>query len=392
MKQKLIHGLVWLYLLTKRLLKKPIFLLTLILIPIMAFAMSVLTREESSVIRVGLYTAEEDELAERMITQLMEQDSLVCYQQFDNERSAIDAVNNGEIDCAWGFCEDFSEKVMRYAENMRDKEPLILVSEQQESVTLRLAREKLYCTLIPTLSKEIYFAYLANELGYDVESHREELEVRYENAKTENELIHFEFMDEQTDLVSINYLSTPLRGIVAVLMVICGIAVALVFLHEKENGIYSYLSGRKQLPVLMASCFAALVICGIVALISIGLSGNFTTLANELVLMGLYIMMCTLFCTLWGQICRTSSALAICLPIVAVLLLVFCPVFLNHKVGMPLQLMLPTYYYLNAVSAERFIPQMVLYIVICAVLCIVVEELSRLSWLRSLFYAQKHED
>lgn len=392
MKQKLIHALVWLYLLTKRLLKKPIFLLTLALIPVLAFAVSIFAQEEASIIRVGLYSSDEDVMVEEIISSLMEEESIVQFRRYETENAAIGAVKNGEVDSAWGFCPAFSDKLLSYAHNIRIKEPLVRISEQEESVTLRLARERIYSALIPTLSKEIYLSYLADELGYDVEAHREELEERYENAKPAEELIQFEFVDQKTDLVSIHYLSTPLRGIVTVVMVICGAAAAMVFLHEKERGIYSYLSGRKQLPVLGASCLVALVICGIVAMVSIGLSGNFTRLANELMLMGLYIVMCTLFCTLLAQICRTSSALAIFLPVVVVLSLVFCPVFLNHKIGKPIQLLLPTYYYLNAVTAERYIPQMLLYIVICAVLCVVVEELSRLPWLRSLIQSKKQED
>ncbi len=392
MKRKFTHALVWLYLLTKRLLKKPVFLLTLVLIPIMAFAMNEFAKEESSIVRVGLYTADEDAVAEHIITQLLHSDSVVQYQRYDSETSAVDAVKNGEIDSAWGFSKDFSRILKKYAHSMRSNDPLIYVSEQEETMTLRLAREQLYSEIIPHLSREIYFAYLADKLGYDVEAHRDELEEQYEKAKPSDELIHFEFLDQKTDLLSVRYLSTPIRGIVAVIMLICGIAAAMVFLHEKEKGIYSYLSGRKQFPVLLASCFTALVICGIVAFVSIKLSGNFTTWGMEILLMGLYIIMCTLVCSLLAQICRTSSALAIFLPVLVVLSLVFCPVFLNHKIGRPIQMLLPTYYYLNAVSAERFIPQILIYILVCGILCVIAEEISRFTWLRSFGKAHGHDD
>lgn len=388
MKKRLNHALVWLYLLTKRLVKKPVFLLTLALIPIMAFAMSVFAQEESSMVRVALYTVEEDATAEHVIKELLSADSVVHFQRYENEEAAVNAVQNGEADSAWGFAEDFSEKLIQYAHKMRIRDPLIVISEQEESITLRLAREQLYSALIPTLSREIYIAYLADELGYDVEANREKLEERYENAIPSEDLVQFEFLDRKTDLVSIRYLSTPIRGIVAVVMLICSIAAAMVFLQEKENGIYSYLGSRKQLPVLLASCFTALVICGIVSLISIALSGNFTTLISEITFMGLYILACTLFCTLMAQICKTSSALAVFLPVLVVLSLVFCPVFLNHKIGQPIQRMLPTYYYLNVISAERFIPQMLLYILVCGVLCVILEELDRLSWMRS--FGKRH--
>ena len=67
MKRKFIRGLVWIYLLTKRLLKKPLFLLTLALIPIMTFAMSVFAEEESSIVRVGLYTMDNGRADDREI-------------------------------------------------------------------------------------------------------------------------------------------------------------------------------------------------------------------------------------------------------------------------------------------------------------------------------------
>lgn len=374
------HGLIWLYLLTKRLLKKPVFIVTLILIPVLVFAMSIVADDESSMVRVALYTEDDDATALRVIDSLMAvEESVVHFEVYPDGDSAIDAVKNGKIDSAWGFTENFSEKLKRYADSLIKQDVLVRISEQEENVLLRLARERLYGALMPTLSNEIYKAYLADELEFDTEANAEELNDIYESSRRDNQLITFEFIDDDTPVTSINYLSTPLRGMVAVVMMICGMAAAMVFLHEKEEGIYSYLSERKQLPVLAASCFGALVVCSVVALIAMAISGNFNGIFQEIGLMVLYVLMSTVFCTLIAQICQKASRLAVFLPILVVLLLVFCPVFLNHKVCRPLQYCLPTYYYLRAVTYDQYISMMPIYTVVCSALCVLVSELSKLK-------------
>ena len=169
------RGAIWMYLLTKRLLKKPIFLITLALIPLMAFAIGVLSGEDSSVVRVALYSRTEDAVAEQVIERLMEADSIVDFQCHETEESAIEAVKQGKADSAWGFSEDFSDRLRRYARGELNpkKEPLIFITEQEENLTLRLAQENLYGGIIPSLSREIYMAYLSVEYGYDVTANRE---------------------------------------------------------------------------------------------------------------------------------------------------------------------------------------------------------------------------
>lgn len=375
--RKVRRALIWFYLLTKRLLKKPIFLVTLLLIPLFALVMSIALKEESAMVRVALYTSDEDAMAEEVIDTLLREESVVEFRRYADADSAIEAVKTGKADSAWGFTADFTKKVREYADNVNRGKVLVEICEQEENVTLRLARERLYGALIPILSEEIYQAYLADELAFDVDANRETVKQEYEEARPADQLIRFEFVDGG-ELTSVSYLSTPLRGIIAVLMVVCGIAAAMVFLREKEQGIYSYLSERKQVAVLWASCLGALLICGVLALIALLLSGNFTEWAKEIGLLGLYCLMCTFFCTLLAQICRKTSALAVLLPVIAVLLLVFCPVFFNHNIGMPLQYFLPTYYYLNAIPSDGYVGEMLGYIGITLLLCALAEGTNRL--------------
>lgn len=371
------RALTWFYLLTKRLLKKPIIWVTLLLIPLFALVMSLALEEESAMVRVALYSSDTDEMAEAVMDSLLHEESVVEFRRYADADAAIAAVKNGKADSAWGFTADFSEKVKEYADNVNRGKVLIEICEQEENVTLRLARERLYGALIPILSEEIYRAYLADELAFDVDANQDAVKQQYEEARPADQLIRFAFVDGG-ELSSVRYLRTPLRGMIAVLMAVCGIAAAMVFLREKEQGIYSYLSERKQTVVLWASCFSALLICAVLALIALLLSGNFTEWGKEIGLLVLYCLMCAFFCTFLAKICRRTAALAVVLPVAAVLLLVFCPVFFNHTIGMPLQYFLPTYYYLNAVSADGYVGRMLGYIGIMLLLCALTEGAERL--------------
>ena len=98
---------IWQYMLNKRLLHKKEFLILLCLIPLLVWGITLVSKEESSVVTVALSMEdEEDKLANQIIEEMMQEDSIIRFESMDVEAS-YNAVRAGEADCAWIFREDF---------------------------------------------------------------------------------------------------------------------------------------------------------------------------------------------------------------------------------------------------------------------------------------------
>ena len=106
-----------------------------------------------------------------------------------------------------------------------------------------------------------------------------------------------------------------------------------------------------------------------VALYVSALAGN---PVREVPILLLYTLCCTAFCLLLKQVFVSVRAYTAIIPLVAVVLIAVCPVFFNFKQLLPLQLVLPPTYYVNALYDVRYCGYMVAYTVACLLVCAVL--------------------
>jgi hypothetical protein len=67
------------------------------------------------------------------------------------------------------------------------------------------------------------------------------------------------------------------------------------------------------------------------------------------------------FCELIRRLLPRTEALGIATPLLLLLMLVLCPVFLNVRRLRPLQFLLPPFYYLHGVHNRDYVYGLVLY-------------------------------
>ena len=157
----------WFLMLNKRLYKKATFVIILCIIPIAALALSIAAGQDSGFVTVALAREDKaDKISGEITEKLLSDDSLVMFVEYDSPKDAYDAVKYGSADAAWIFPSDIEEKVNAFSVSLSDSDSAVTVIEREESVALRLTREKLSAALYKYTARAFYldFAESAEEL------------------------------------------------------------------------------------------------------------------------------------------------------------------------------------------------------------------------------------
>ncbi len=371
MRIKIRKALIWYWLLNKRLFKKVGFLVVLALIPVMAFSMAfAVENEDSGMIRIGIVAVEEDALVSKIIEKTKDSGNVFVFSYFDSVDEVKRCVENKTIDAAWVFEAGFEQRVKENAKFFGQS--LVSVYAVQDNIFFKASKEKIYSLLLPDISYEIYAEYvkqLKPESGFTDEQLRE----RYDGYKTDDSLVDFTFLDSnQANIDETNYLTSTIRGLMAVVMMLSGLAATMYYIADEKSGTYFWLSEKSKFAVLFAGNIAALSITAVFAVISLLLSGNVVNLQKDIGLILLYVLSSAAFCSLVGTICNSLNKMAVALPVLLVASLVLCPVLFNTTFYKPIQVLLPPYLYLYAINDLKIVKWMILYTVVTLIVAYVV--------------------
>lgn len=354
---------VWSFMLNKRLLKKASFLFVLCLIPVLVVSMNFFAQQESGVVRVALCSeSNTDAVANRIVSSLDAEEGILDFRVMETVDDAYEAVENGEVDTAWIFHDNLQEKMEAYVTGNR--EPFVTVVEREENVSLQLAREKLYGALYGDLSYEMYENFIYEELFTPEDVSQQELRETYDAVLNGNNIVVLEKLNVGEMEETHNYLTAPLRGMLALVILLCGLAAILYYQKDRERGVYDWLSAKSHIRPAFGTCVAAVVDASLAVVLALALSGLFTTVSKELLAILFYIPAVVAFCMLLGTLSRKSDRMGQLIPFVMIIGLVLSPVFFNLISLRGLQMLLPTYYYLYAVHDSMYLLYAAIYSVI----------------------------
>ena len=337
---------LWYRLFTKRLLRRPSYLAVLLLVPLFAVALSFFARQDSGVLTVALVTKNKrDRAASAAVDRLLESDSVLRCELYPNEKTARRAVRMGKADAAWIFSEDYSDELDVFARDVYAH--AVTVIEREDNVFLSLAREKLFAAVYPEVSYALFSQYLSETLKAG-EIERSELQRYYASATFDDSIVRFETVDGREADTDGSYLTAPLRGIMGLLLLLCGMASGLYCYGEEQAGSFVWLSSRKRRYLPILSHITAIVPAAAAALAAMALGGVTVNFGRELLMMLLFIPSAALFCELLRCLCPTAAHYGALIPVLTVALLIFCPVFLDLNLLSPLRRALPLFWYLRA--------------------------------------------
>ena len=333
-------------LLSKRLLRRPAYLGVLLLVPLFALALALFAGQESGVLRIALVREEpSDPAAAAAVERLLTERSVLRVTEFADETEAREALRRGQVDAAWIFSDGFSRELERFGG--RGHADAVTVLEREDNVFLMLSREKLFAAIYPETSREIFLDYLKTELGAESLT-RDEAARWYDSLTTTERVVRFETLEGGEAETDGSYLTAPLRGLMALLLVLCGMASGLYSYREEREGSFVWLPSRARRLVPLLSHVTAILPAALAALAAMALAGITVDPLREALLMLLYIPAAALFCELLRCLCPREEHYGALIPVLAAAMLVFCPVFLDLGLLPWLTLLLPPTWALRA--------------------------------------------
>ena len=340
---------LWYWLLTRRLFRRGAFWALLLCVPLLAGALAAVAKQESSIVRAAIYVAPPDGPARRSADRLLHADSLVRCTEYGSEAEAIAAVRADKADAAWIFLETFDDELERFV-GRRGTKGAVRVVEREDNVFLRLAREQLAAAVYPEASYALFRSYLIERLDVDADAPDALFKGYYSTVVEDAPIIVFSTLDG-AEAPRTSYLVAPVRGLLALLLVLTGIGSAMGYTEDARREVFLRLRAplRRLLPLLVH--LTALVPMALAALLALRVSGLLGAWPRELGLMGLYCAALAAGSELLRKLCRRAAVLGALIPALTALLLALCPIFFDVRLPEPFRRLLVPYDYLNALRS-----------------------------------------
>lgn len=350
---------------SKRLLKRVSFWLLLGAAPLLVWGLEKLSTGESGVLHILLCQENrEDPLSGEITGRLLSGKSVIQYELVERQEDACAMVESGQGDAAWIFPDGMQERLNRFTGGEYWEGGLLRVVEREDNVALRLAREKLFGALYSHASYSLYRSFVHDDLG--LEADEETLLQGYESGAVEGSLFQHVYANGYgypPDAAGQDYLVAPVRGMLALLVLLGSLTGTMYFLRDREQGVLDAVpyAGRERYLYLHQLTVTGIVAVAVLA--ALRLSGVFMGWRREAVWMTVYVVMCMCFCRLLRRLCGTLRRLAVTVPVLMLASFVLCPVFFPSGQWKALSYLLPPFYYLNGVYDGSYVFKMIFYCV-----------------------------
>ncbi len=370
----------WAFLLWKRLYKKLTFLLLLAMIPVLVFSYGMVSQEDSGLVIVALASeAESVEPLTRTVWDELKQSQVMRFIECNSPEEAKELVLQGEADVAWVFAEDLEAKIYDFAAFRSRKNAFVTVLEPDNRVTLKLMREVLSGVLFPHCSEALYLDYIReNAPELDALTDAQLLEYYRGTEFSEGLFVFTDLEGNATEEREAHYLLTPVRGMLAVVIVLAGLATAMYYIRDNQNGTFAWLPLRRQGFVELGCQMISVVNVTLVVLLSLWLTKQTAALGRELLVAAVYSLCVAAFAMLVRRLTGGIRGLGMVTPLLIVVMLVVCPVFFDLGVMRKFQFLLPPTYFINAAYNEKYLLYMILYTAVALVLCQGIDRLKKL--------------
>ncbi len=351
---------MWILLMTKRLMKKPSFVIILVLLPVILIGYRFIIKENEETLRACIYVPSgSDEYARTVAKELVKADYAATFYMADSEDDLYSDVIAGRAEVGYIFAKDLHQRMLT-----KDWAGAITMVVSDTSQFAEFVNEFVTVQLYSNIMEDYLTDYLATRSGINLTEEeirpavRENLakqaeaetvfEVSYRDYYTNTEVTKEEILQE-------NYLTKPIRGTVALFVLLAGLAGLVFWFQDSAEGRFKVMSYEKRPVINYGSLLLPTLLAAVVGLVCIfiaGLAGNFF---KELFVMLLYVFFVTGVCEIIRVAVPSVNAICAAIPILAIASYLCCPIVLDLKKVLPvvsyLRKILPPDYYLQTFNA-----------------------------------------
>lgn len=355
-------ALLWLWLLSKRLYRRPTFVVLWLVIPTLVLGYTATDTEDSGMVTVAVAQEGHATPEEALMAGLTDDSQLLRYQLCATAKEAQTLVSSGKADTAWIFPCDLEAGIRAFVESPNDT-PCIRVLVREDSVMLRLSRERLSGTAFERVARQVYLTFL-RRLAPELEPLSDQaLLEHYDQVNIADNL--FAFDETFAAAADTHYLLSPLRGLLGLVILLGSLATAMYHLRDLRAGTFCRLGLGWRWTAECAGQLVATLHLALAAAVCLTLSGLSENLLRELALLVLYSLGCAAFSMAVRRVVGSLRVMAALLPALAVLTLVLCPVFFDLAPIEGVQYLFPPTYYVYAAHQPLYLWHLLAYTLVC---------------------------
>lgn len=397
------HLFLWMILLNKRILKQPLFLVLIAMVPLLVFGVGRLSQESSSLITAAVAPQNaEDEASALLIQSLVEgSNSAVRYISCADKDALKDTVSSGQARIGFLLPEDVNALFEAYGsqetknlsagalallgallggENASEemKEHAIISYAATNDVVSKITREQLFGKLYPSLEKSVLKTWL--KIHPDIGSMSDLQKERF----VEDTLASYE---ENYDYFSLEYLdgtkvkddeidrfiASPMRGLLAVLLTLTGLAAVLYLTEDCRLERFVWIPSQLHPAFHYLYLLIPLTDVALAVLAALWVSGSFTRVSMEVSALFLFLFQVAGFSNLLRMLLRRKDYMASSIPILICACLFLTPVFVDLSILEPVQMLLPPYLYLKAIHGNLPLWYMAVYAVLSGISSVLLD-------------------
>lgn len=355
--------LIWIWLLLKRLLKKPVFICLLAAMPVLAAAFGLLERETDNRPAVGIVWEDAAVTAEVPEWDIFLTDSVSIfdYRIYDSVDALIWAVKGEEITCGFVIPED----IVAYLTAQTWQGKIIVYVGEDETVA-RIVKEKLAAVLFTIYAERNYVNLIkgtAKETGIPEQEITDFAMTAYETHLADGSTFAFRYeggRQEKTDQAAAQSIEepnlseqsvttlvslSPLRGILAICVFLCGICGLLTDCYDRQNRRFVRMLPNEMttmvniwLPMIPSSfmMLISLYIGSYISGISYRAAGiDEMQIGKEILRLLIYQLLIILYCSIIRIALRKREQIAAVIPILTLGSLVCGPVWMRPALYLP---------------------------------------------------------
>lgn len=347
---------MWILLMTKRLMKKPSFIIILVLLPVILVMYRFIITEDDGTIRACVYVPEGSEaFTAKLADNLADAEFSARFYLVDSEDDLYSDVIAGRAEVGYILPKDLKE---RFLTKNWDSAVRMVVSDTSQMAPF--VNEFVTVVIYTDMMEEYIADYLVNRSGLELSDEeirpiiRENLlkqadsgslfDIAYRDYYKNEEVSREEVMDE-------NYLMKPIRGTVALFVLLAGLAGLVFWFQDNAEGRFKVMSHEKRPVINYGSLLLPTALSAIVGMVCILIAGLCENIFLELLTMLLYVIFVTGVCEIIRVIVPSVNAVCAAIPILAIASYLCCPILIDLKKVLPvvsyLRKILPPDYYLE---------------------------------------------
>ncbi len=332
--------LMWILLMSKRLLKKPSFVIILAMLPVVLLAYRAVITEDDGKLHAALYVSDAgDPLSKEMCEELLASDGIVSFYVCDSEQALYDDVIAGRAECGYIFAEELLERFLE-----KDWRGTITTVVGNSSQFAPFVNEWIYAILYKNLECDLVMDYMVDKSGISLEPDEARTLVKeaFEEAMEKAVVFEFHYLDFDTneemtefDEDAENQMMKPIRGTVALFVFLAGLAGLVFWYQDDAEGRFRVMAYNKRPTISFGSLLLPTMLAGVVGILCLFVSGVAVGVLQEVWCMLWYTVLVAAFCNLLRHLIPSVNAVCAMIPILSVTTYLCCPIILELKPFLP---------------------------------------------------------